>query len=429
VIDGIWNVRRLSVLRAVAQQGSISAAARAIHLSQPAVTQALAALERQFGEPLFARTSQGATPTGAGRLCAVRVARALQQIEDGLAAIGRQSRGATSAVHGISAAQLKALVAVVERGGFGSAARSLGMTRGSLHRAARQLERSVGVRLFETTSHGVRPSREAERLALHVQLASAELAQARAEVATLGGAERGRTVIGAMPLARSVIVPAAVLRFAVRRPRHAVSILDGPYESMLDALRRGLADILVGALREDLPQDVRQEYLFDDPLAIIARARHPLATARRGRIRAPTRDELRRYPWVAPRRGSPLRRRFDALFAGAGVPPSAPIECNSLVAARAILMGSDRLMLLSAHQVYHELAAGQLAQLPHPSGRITRAIGLTVRRNWVPTQAQRELIDALRDQVRELGLIQDPHPIVPPHRAPGRPATRGTSPG
>jgi len=76
-----------------------------------------------------------------------------------------------------------------------------------------------------------------------------------------------------------------------------------------------------------------------------------------------------------------------------------------------------------------ELVAGQFAQLPHPSGRITRAIGLTVRRNWVPTEAQRELIDALRDQVHELGLNQDPHPIVPPRRAPGRPATRGTSPG
>lgn len=74
----------------------------------------------------------------------------------------------------------------------------------------------------------------------------------------------------------------------------------------------------------------------------------------------------------------------------------APVECNSLVAARALLLASDRVMLSSAHQVHHELATGQLAALPHPSGRVVRAIGLTTRRHWQPTGAQRELIDELR---------------------------------
>ncbi|MFZ1867024.1 MAG: LysR family transcriptional regulator [Steroidobacteraceae bacterium] len=351
----ISNLRHLTVFSSVAQLGSVSAAARAAHLSQPAVTQAIASLERDFGGALFARTAQGMEPTEAGRLCAERVARVLQRIGAALTAAGSQSPDARNSIHGITSRQLQALVAVVESGGFGAAARAQHMTRATLHRAARELERRIGAPLFETTSHGVRPTREALRLCVQVQLAITELAQARAEVAGSGGTERGATVIGAMPLGRSFMVPETVLRFAARRPSHRISILDGPYDSLLDALRRGRADFLVGALRESLPPDVIQELLFEDPLAIIVRKGHPLVKMSRGRRgsdhawRAPPAEALMRFPWIAPRPGSPLRRHFERLFrCTAGQPPAAPIECNSLVAARALLLRSDRAMLLSA---------------------------------------------------------------------------------
>src|SRR6185312_14281680 len=208
-----------------------------------------------------------------------------------------------------------------------------------------ELERRIGAPLFETTSHGLRPTREALELCRQLQLAIAEIQQARAELAGLQGTERGQTVIGAMPLGRSFIVPETVLEFAARRPEHQIAILDGPYENLLDALRRGRADVLVGALRESIPQDVVQELLFEDPLAIIVRKDHPLARMSRerrraGRIRrAPPVEALARFAWIAPRPASPLRRHFERLFRGTTQRrPAAPIECNSLVAARALLL-------------------------------------------------------------------------------------------
>jgi molybdate transport repressor ModE-like protein len=393
------NLRHLAVLRAVARHRSISAAAREVHLSQPAVTQAVAALERLFAAALFVRTARGVAPTPAGTACAARVARALEELGEALPEGPRHARAGAEPLRAITAAQLQALVTVVEAGGFGRAARAAGVARATVHRAARQLERAVGIPLFESTSHGVRPTREAERLARRAQLAAAELAQARAEVAAIAGAERGGTVIGAMPLARSVLVPSALLAFAARRPAHAIAVLDGPYESLLDALRRGRADVLVGALRETTPDDVVEEHLFDDPLSIIVRADHPLVLGpARGR---PTREQLLRHPWIAPRAGSPLRRHFETLVGQHGEPGGVvPIDCNSLVAARALLLASDRVMLLSAHQVHHELATRQLAALPHPAGRVVRSIGLTTRRGWQPTVAQQDLLEELRRQAR-----------------------------
>lgn len=393
-MDGLLpNLRHLLALREVVRTGSISAAARAVHLSQPAVTQAVATLERALSATLFERGSRGITPTASGVAVAVRVERALGQLREGIDDLRRGSRvPIADPLRAMTTAQLEALVGVAEQGAFSRAARAGGVARTTVHRAARQLERLLGVPLFESTTHGVRPTRDAERLARRARLAATEMDQARAEVASLAGRDGGTSVIGAMPLARSVLVPTAVLEFSARRPRHRIAILDGPYESLLEALRRGRADLLVGALRESVPEDVREEHLFDDPLAIIVRAGHPLArSGRRPRL-----TSLAEYPWIAPRAGSPLRRHYDELVSHAAPPAVEPVECNSLVAARALLVASDRVMVLSAQQVHHEQAAGQLVALPHPLGDVRRRIGFSVRRDWRPTEAQAELLAAIR---------------------------------
>jgi len=60
------DVRRLRVLRAVTAHGSFSAAAAALGLTQSAVSQQIAALEREAGTPLVLRSSRGVQPTDAG---------------------------------------------------------------------------------------------------------------------------------------------------------------------------------------------------------------------------------------------------------------------------------------------------------------------------------------------------------------------------
>jgi DNA-binding transcriptional LysR family regulator len=60
------DVKRLHVLREVVRGGSFSAAADALHLSQSAVSQQVATLEREVGLPLLDRTSDGPKLTAAG---------------------------------------------------------------------------------------------------------------------------------------------------------------------------------------------------------------------------------------------------------------------------------------------------------------------------------------------------------------------------
>ncbi len=59
---------KLATLRAVLKQGSFSAAAAALHLTQPAVSRQVGLLERQLGTMLVHRTQRGVRPTEAGRV-------------------------------------------------------------------------------------------------------------------------------------------------------------------------------------------------------------------------------------------------------------------------------------------------------------------------------------------------------------------------
>jgi len=391
----IPNLRHLQLLLGVLRRGSISEVARTAHLTQPAVTQAVAAAESWFGGELLWRSTGHLRASAAGAAAAVRIERALALLQEGLA-------GARGGLRDITSAQLLAFLRLAGHDSFAAAAARHGLSRATLHRAVRQLESQLGLELVDHSPGRLVPTREGERLLQRIQLAVAEMAQARDEFAQSFGHGGGSTVIGAMPLARSALVPRAVLAFAAEQPAHALGILEGPYDTLLAALRRGDADFLVGALRSPLgATDVEQEHLFDDPLSLIVRAGHPLTA-----VRAPGLAQLARYAWIAPRMESPLRRQFELLRRRLGEPaPAAPIECNSLSASRALLLGSDRIMLLSRHQVHHELSSGQLVALPHPLGPSFRAIGMTFRRNWQPTPAQARLLAILRLKAAEVAQI------------------------
>ncbi|WP_415924784.1 helix-turn-helix domain-containing protein [Streptomyces sp. AK08-01B] len=51
---------------AVVEEGGLSAAARRLHISQPALSHTVSGLEREFGVQLLVRSSTGVRPTDAG---------------------------------------------------------------------------------------------------------------------------------------------------------------------------------------------------------------------------------------------------------------------------------------------------------------------------------------------------------------------------
>ena len=75
------DVNRLRVIDAVARHGSVTAAAKELHYSQPSVTHHLARLEAETGAQLLQRVGRGIRLTPAGRLLADRAAEIIGRID------------------------------------------------------------------------------------------------------------------------------------------------------------------------------------------------------------------------------------------------------------------------------------------------------------------------------------------------------------
>lgn len=96
------DIDRLRAFLAIHRHGSVTEAARRLHMSQPAVTQQLQALEATTGRTLFRRLPRGVEPTPAGRELAEQVGSHLDAVEEAWGQwLGRMSSsGGTDALRG-----------------------------------------------------------------------------------------------------------------------------------------------------------------------------------------------------------------------------------------------------------------------------------------------------------------------------------------
>ena len=380
------NLRHLRALGAIIERGSISAAADAVGLSQPALTQGLTKLERQIGVALFDRQADGVRPNEAGRVLSERASLGFALLDAVRRGTGR--RGFARAGQLVTATQSRAFLALVAAGSFVGAAGATGLSQPALHRAVRDLEQIWGQPLVERRGRGVAITAAGSRLARAVRLMASEIGAALATIA--GGEQRGRIAIGAMPLSRALVLPNALARFAQGTPRAVVDVYEGSWRDLIEPLLDGIIDLTIGALRDEPAPGSDQEALFTDRLAVIGRKGHPLAGVAR-----PSLDKLAAYGWIVGQAGSPLRAHWEAMFAGRTF-PATPIECGSVMVIRGVLAETDLLTLLSPDQVALEIGAGMLVRIGGKMAVADRIIGLTVRSGWRPTEAQARLVALIR---------------------------------
>lgn len=382
----LWqlNLRHLRAAAEICGRGSVSRAAAAVSLTQPAVTQGVARLERLLAQPLFERTSEGMDPLPAARTFAERIEVALAHI----------------ASRRVTMAQMRALIAFADAGSYAGAASAAGLSQPSLHRAINDLSLALRRTLLERRGKGVALTDAGKRTVRAFRLARAELEAGLAELEGLRGRETGRIIVGAMPLSRARLLPAAAAAFYAKHPEVAISIVEGSYLELVEPLRDGEIDLMLGALRAPSPDpDLVQVPLFRDRPVIVGRRGHPLA-----RIIADSRDgnilpQLATFPWIVAGPGTPLRSQWEGMFRSGNVePPAVPIECGSVITIREILTKSDFLTLLSPDQVSVELEAGWLEQLSAAPSGFVREIGLTTRANWRPTILQQAFVNELHVQ-------------------------------
>jgi LysR family transcriptional regulator of gallate degradation len=375
------SLRHLHAFNAVAASGGIRRSSESLYRASSAIARSVAALEDSLDVQLFERKGHGMLLTAAGdvvRKRAERIEAELHAVREEAVRL-RDRNGAK--VGGIEALlnerRLQATTLLAEMHHMPSVAHAMGVSQSAVSQAIARLEDMLGQPLFLRTAHGMVPTDAGLRWTESFERVLSELRHIPEDIAALAGVVLGVVTMGALPLARSQLLPTAIASVLKRHPQLHIRSLESPYEELTASLLSGRIDFIVGAQRAGAADVFESRSLFQDKAALVARSGHPLT--RRSKL---TLKDLRGYPWVLSRSGTPLRETLEQFFERQGeAVPSPAVETGDLALLRGLLVSSDMLTVLSAHQLHHEVQTGQLVVLPFEMPGMERSIGITTRKN------------------------------------------------
>jgi len=376
----LLSLRHLHAFNVVATTGGIRRSSEALFRASSAVVRSVAALEAELAVPLFERKGRGMLLTAAGdvvRVRAERIEAELQTIRE--EAIRVRIKGGSN-VGGIEALlnekRLQAAVLLAEAHHMPSVANAMGVSQSAVSQAIARVEDMLAQPLFLRTAHGMTPTDNGRRWVESFERVLAELRHIPEDIAALSGVVLGSVNIGALPLARSQLLPMAIATVLHRHPQLHIKSLESPFEELTANLLSGRIDFIVGAQRTGHEDAFISHPLFQDKAALVARAGHPLASRSQLSL-----SDLEGFPWVLSRAGTPLRESLVQFYLQRNVTPPLPaVETGDLALLRGLLVSSDMLTVLSAHQLHHEVRTGQLVVLPFEMPGMERTIGMTMRK-------------------------------------------------
>ncbi len=295
---------------AVAHSGSVIKSSRLVRRAQSAVTRSIKELEADVGVQLFERRSQGMLLTEFGRALLARVERAFAEMETARSAFKTAQLSASlvdkAPIFSLSISRQRLLVfaELVEQHHVGAVADSLGISQPAASQSLREIETSIGAKLFIRGAGGMQPSPLGALLGVHIRRALAEIRAGEVEIQSLRGAITGRVIVGSLSLGRTRLLPKAIIELTRNHPNLTVTTVEGTFEHLATRLRAGDIDFMLGALRPpEHTIGLAREVVTQDVLSVVAGGAHPLA-----RKRKLTFADLASADWVlpptAPQRGS-----------------------------------------------------------------------------------------------------------------------------
>jgi DNA-binding transcriptional LysR family regulator len=140
--------------------------------------------------------------------------------------------------------QLRAVVAVAERGNFSEAALDLQLSQPAISHAIATLEEELGVPLFARGRHGAVLTPAGERILYHARQALQSLEMMEREANLHKGLHGGHVRIASFRSVATHLLPKAIAKFHNQFPEVAVTIIESlAYTDVEQCLRDGRADI------------------------------------------------------------------------------------------------------------------------------------------------------------------------------------------
>src|SRR5262245_21721366 len=191
---------------------------------------------------------------------------------------------------------LHVLLAVVEAGSMGKAARRLNTTQPAVSRSVAELEHTLGVRLLDRGSDGVAPTQYGRALIGSSLAAFDELRQGVKNIEFLADPTIGEIRIGGNDAIIAGLLPTVFTRLRSHYPGIAIHVMQlAAVQQQYRELRERRIDLVLGRIAQPIEEDFSTEILFYERSFVVAGPKNRWLRRRKIEL-----AELANEPWTLP---------------------------------------------------------------------------------------------------------------------------------
>ncbi|MGA0845369.1 MAG: LysR family transcriptional regulator [Luteolibacter sp.] len=271
------------------------------------------------------------------------------------------------------------------------AARKLNLSPPALSVQLKQLEESLGHRLFERLPGGLELT-EAGSLALDYAVAIGRAGEELIDVMRHRvGTSRTILRVGAVAtLSRNFLLE--FLRPALSRPDVELVLRSGSLSELLRAMHSHEVDLLLSteAFRRDAERPWHSHRLADQAVALVGRP-----AWKKKKLKFPA--DFKQVPLILPSFESNIREAFERLLSNAGLHPRVMAEVDDMAMLRLLAREGDALALVPPVVVTDEISSGRLV-VTHQIPEIRETFHAVTPSRRFPNPLVGELIDAMKSR-------------------------------
>jgi LysR family transcriptional regulator, carnitine catabolism transcriptional activator len=288
---------------------------------------------------------------------------------------------------------IEAFLAVARLGHFTRAAAALHVSQPALTVQIQQLERALGIRLFDRNNRRVALTQAGRDLIAPFERISLDLASIVRHARDLSAHRHGVVTVAALPSVAAGVLPRAIRRLADAHEGIVVRVRDAIAGRVLDLVRTGDVDFGIGSLVRPDP-DVANDPLFTDRLCAFAPADHPLARRRQVRLR-----DLGAWPLILTGQDTSVRQILERVLAEVRLPVQVAQEATYMTTAIGMVQAGLGIAILPESAAAPD-AGLHLRAIAIREPVLTRPIGLLTRPGRSLSPAAQRLVDVLRETIR-----------------------------
>lgn len=290
--------------------------------------------------------------------------------------------------------QLRIFYTVARLGSFSRAAEELRISQPSVSIQVADLERSLGVDLFEQLGKRIYLTDAGRVLQDYARQILNLVEEANSALAEVAGEFRGRLTIGASTTPGTYVLPRVIGAFQEKYPKVTVTLDIANTRRIQERILRNELDVgIVGW--EVSSHNLEVLPLLEDELVLVVPPGHQLAQAQTVQAKA-----LRDQRVIMRERGSGTREAAEAALRDAGVALSPAMELGSNEAIKETVAAGLGVTILSTLAVAPEVAARRLVVVPMNDLSIRRSFRVVYHRDKRMGKALRTFLDMLQASVQ-----------------------------